>query len=144
MNDKVNARPTVGAVEQAQVGNVLADGNSQTNFTSRAEPRQVRISDYLGIGPKSALTIRELEHLTGQKSREIRKQIEQERRRGELIISDNQHGYFLTDDPGEAKRFSRSMCHRAREIMRTAVAVESAAESLLLSDLAVQSRIDGV
>lgn len=90
------------------------------------------------------MTIHDLERITGRKGREIRKQIEQERRRGELIISDNQHGYFLTDDPGEAKRFSRSMCHRAREIMRTAVAVESAAESLLLSDLAVQSRIDGV
>ena len=144
MKNKVNARSTVGAVEQAQAGYVLADGNSQTDFTSRTEPRQVRISDYLGIGPESALTIRDLEHLTGRKSREIRKQIEQERRCGELIISDNQHGYFLTDDPGEAKRFSRSMCHRAREIMRTAVAVESAAESLLLSNLAVQSRIDGV
>lgn len=144
MKNKVNARPTVGAVEQAQAGYVLADGNSQTDFTSRTEPRQVRISDYLGIGPESALTIRDLEHLTGRKSREIRKQIEQERRCGELIISDNQHGYFLTDDPGEAKRFSRSMCHRAREIMRTAVAVESAAESLLLIDSDVQSRIDGV
>lgn len=142
MTEKNNARPDAATSERAENG--TAGRNSQTNFTSRAEPRQVRISDYLGIGPKSALTIRDLEHLTGQKSREIRKQIEQERRRGELIISDNQHGYFLTDDPVEAKRFSRSMCHRAREIMRTAVAVESAAESLLLSDLAVQSRIDGV
>ena len=141
MADNKNARPDAATSERASG---KAGSDSKTNCTTENPAGQPIISDFLGLGPEAGLTIHDLERITGRKGREIRKQIEQERRCGELIISDNQHGYFLTDDPGEAKRFSRSMCHRAREIMRTAVAVESAAESLLLSDLAVQSRIDGV
>ena len=33
----------------------------------------------------------------------------------------------MTDDPAEAQRFARSMQHRAREILRTARAIEEAA-----------------
>ena len=57
----------------------------------------------------------------------IRKEIEVERRAGALIISDNAHGYYLTDDPVEAQKFARSMRHRAGQIIRTARAVEEAA-----------------
>ena len=141
MADNKNARPDAATSERASG---KAGSDSKTNCTTENPAGQPKISDFLGLGPEEGLTIHDLERITGRKGREIRKQIEQERRCGELIISDNQHGYFLTDDPGEAKRFSRSMCHRAREIMRTAVAVESAAESLLLIDSDVQSRIDGV
>ena len=75
----------------------------------------------------SGVPLRHLEKLAGLPGREVRRQIERERRAGALIISDNQHGYFLTDDPAEAQRFARSMQHRAREILRTAWAIEGAA-----------------
>ena len=65
--------------------------------------------------------------MTQWPERLIRKEIEVERRAGALIISDNAHGYYLTDDPAEAQRFARSMQHRAREILRTARAIEGAA-----------------
>lgn len=87
----------------------------------------MRIADILSHGPENGQTITDLERLTGCQSREIRKQIEWERRAGALIISDNQHGYFLTDDPAEAQRFARSMLHRAAQIRQTARAVEKAA-----------------
>lgn len=87
----------------------------------------MRIADLLSHGPENGQTITDLERLTGCQSREIRKQIERERRAGTLIISDNAHGYYLTDDPAEAQRFARSMQHRAREILRTARAIEGAA-----------------
>lgn len=73
---------------------------------------------------ENGVTLRHLEKLTDLPGREIRRQIERERRAGALIISDNQHGYYLTDDPAEAQRFARSMQHRAREILRTARAIE--------------------
>ena len=46
---------------------------------------------------------------------------------GALIVSNNKDGYYLTNDPAEAQRFARSMQHRAREILRTARAIEEAA-----------------
>ena len=76
---------------------------------------------------KDGQTITDLERLTGCQSREIRKQIERERRAGTLIISDNAHGYYLTDDPAEAQRFAQSMRHRAGQIIKTARAVEEVA-----------------
>lgn len=87
----------------------------------------MRIADLLLHGAENGQTITDLERLTRCQSREIRKQIERERRAGALIISDNAHGYYLTNDPAEAQRFARSMQHRAREILRTARAIEGAA-----------------
>ncbi len=85
------------------------------------------IADLLSTGQQNAVPLRELVAYTGLPERAVRKQIERERRAGVLIISDNQHGYYLTDDPAEAQRFARSMQHRAREILRTARAIEGAA-----------------
>lgn len=98
------------------------------HFTKNEAGRQPGfIESLLLYGAENGQTISDLERLTGQRSREIRKQIEQERRAGALIISDNAHGYYLTNDPAEAQRFTQSMLHRSREIARTARAVEKAA-----------------
>lgn len=88
----------------------------------------MRIADLLPYGEESGVTLRHLEKLTGLDGREVRRQIERERRAGTLIISNNKNGYYLTDDPAEAQRFARSMRHRAREILRTARAIEGAAK----------------
>ena len=87
----------------------------------------MRIRDFLHCGQENAVSLRHLEKVLGVPGRAIRRQIERERRAGTLIISDNAHGYYLTDDPAEAQRFARSMQHRAREILRTARAIEGAA-----------------
>lgn len=87
----------------------------------------MRIADYLSHGPENGVTLHHLEGITNLSGREVRRQIERERRAGAQIISDNQHGYYLTDDPGEAQRFARSMKHRARQILQTARAVERGA-----------------
>lgn len=96
-------------------------------FTTANIGSQLKIADYLGHSEENALTITDLERLTGRRSREIRKDIEAERRAGILIVSDNKSGYWLTDDPAEVARFTRSMRHRAGEIMRTAQAIERGA-----------------
>lgn len=87
----------------------------------------MRVADLLSHGSENGVTLRHLEKMTGLSGREVRREIERERRSGELIISDNKHGYFLTDDPAEAQRFARSMRRRAAEITRTARAIEEAA-----------------
>ena len=100
---------------------------SYGHFTTTAAGRQIKISDYLGHSQESAVTGRELCALTGLDYRTIRAQIEQERRAGALIVADNKGGYWVTDDPAEAQRFARSMKHRAKEILRTARAIERGA-----------------
>lgn len=75
-------------------------------------------------GTDNGLTLRDLEALTGQDGRTIRRQIEAERRRGVPILSDNKSGYFLPARDSEKTRFVYSMRGRACEILKTALAVE--------------------
>lgn len=128
MSDKRKASSADGTAERAK--ETAAFGRaviSCNDCTTSAAGRQIKIKDFLSHGVENGVTLRHLEKLTDLPGREIRRQIERERRAGALIISDNQHGYFLTDDPAEAQRFARSMQHRAREILRTARAIEGAA-----------------
>ena len=130
MRENKNARPDVGASEWAEMGAAALAGTSTPIcdcITPSVPGQAVHIADLLSHGAENGQTITDLERLTGCRSREIRKQIELERRGGALIISDNRNGYYLTDDPAEAQRFARSMLHRSREITRTARAVEKAA-----------------
>ena len=116
------------------------DGKVETGPASQAGPhlhiqsttlgpagQVVHIAVFLSYGPENGITLRHLEKLSDLPGREVRRKIERERRAGALIISDNQHGYYLTDNPAEAQRFARSMQHRAWEILRTARAIEGAA-----------------
>lgn len=128
MNTKEKA-PTSAATltEAAETAAFGRAAISYGHFTTTAAGRQIKISDYLGHSQESAVTGRELCALTGLDHRTIRAQIEQERRAGALIVADNKSGYWVTDDPAEAQRFARSMKHRAKEILRTARAIERGA-----------------
>ncbi len=99
-----------------------------TNSTRSSGKRQVlMVSDFLETGEGNARSIRYLKGILHRDGRTIRALIEQERRSGTLILSDNQHGYFLAANQGEVERFVRSMKHRAYEIIETARAIEEAA-----------------
>jgi len=123
------ARPGEATPRRAETGAGLDRATTSTNdsTTGRKSGQAVHIADFLGHGPENGVTLRHLEKLVDLPGREIRRQIERERRAGGLIISDNAHGYYLTDDPAEAQRFARSMQHRTREILRTVRAIEGAA-----------------
>lgn len=99
---------------------------SNSQNTTAAAGRQIRISDLLGYGPDRGLTLSDLRRLTNLNPRAIRLMIRDERMAGALIISDNRSGYYLTDDAAEVKRFTRSMRYRAKEIEAVAAAVERA------------------
>lgn len=89
--------------------------------------RQMRIADFLGYGPDRGQTLSDLRRVTDLDARTIRLMIRRERMSGNLIISDNKSGYYLTDSPTEAQRFVCSMKNRAAQIRQTATAVEKAA-----------------
>ena len=127
MNDKKRTRPSVAAPERAGAGKLLTECIPTTKNTTQSEKGQWLIAAFLLHGRETALPLRHLVAMTGQDGREIRKAIERERRAGALIVSDNRHGYWLADSPAEAQKFARSMHHRAREILRTARAIEAAA-----------------
>lgn len=120
---KKKARPAGSTAGQAKRERHWASGNSHKHFSTGQGP----ISRYLLEGQENAIPRRELEKLTGLDGRTVRLMIERERRAGVLIISDNSTGYYLTCDPAEAQRFAHSMQHRAGEILKTARAIQQAA-----------------
>lgn len=81
----------------------------------------------------------ELATLTNQDEREVRRQIQAERKNGKLILSDCLHGYFLPASEQDARRFIRSMSGRAAEIAAVARSAEAA-----LADMAGQEQNTGV
>lgn len=124
MAEKEIARPTVGAAERASSGN--AASNFRVDCTAGNPARQLKISDFLGIGAETGLTIRDLERITGKPGREIRREIQQERLAGAPILADNRNGYFLPRNELEKQICVKSMFRRASEIEKSAAAIFSA------------------
>lgn len=85
-----------------------AHASTKNDTTFPAERQLFQIADLLHPGAENAVPRRDLMALTGCTDRELRRQIESERRAGCPILSDNQHGYWLSDSPAEIKRFSRA------------------------------------
>lgn len=85
---------------------------------------QEKVLSLLRVGESGALTLRDLTSATGANGRAIREAIRRMRLDGVPIVSGD-NGYWISGSPGETRRFTRSMRSRAREIMRTARAVES-------------------
>ena len=116
------------------------DGRAETGPTFQSRPHSysqfttspplgqaVHIADFLSTGVAYAVTLRDLVALTGRNERDVRKQIEIERRHGTPILSNSKDGYWLGENQDEIARFVRGMKHRARQIQLTADAVGKAA-----------------
>lgn len=97
--------------------------SSAVQSTPERKPRQGLIADLLSSGEENAVPLAHLVMLTGWDERTVRQQIERERRQGIPILS--KRGYYLPADEAERAAFVASMRGRAREILRTADAVES-------------------
>ncbi len=126
MPEKENARPLVaqetGRAETAACGRAAI---SVSNFTIPSGTRQpLRVADFLSVGEAGAVPMRHLKTVLQMDSRTIRLKIEQERRDGAAILSNNVTGYYLASNKSEKDRFVRSMMHRAAQIVTTAKAVE--------------------
>lgn len=129
MTEKKNAHPTAPTVGQAVDSGAVckAATTSTKNFTiSAAGSQRFSVADLLPTGQQNAVPLRHLKELVHLPGRELRRLIERERRAGALILSDNQRGYYLAADAGEAQAFIKSMRHRAAEIRLTAAHIERA------------------
>lgn len=127
-----------GAGTPARVRNEDFEVNHSAFDSITGGGKTLQIFELLHVGAENALTLRELVQLTGEDERSIRRRIQAERKAEKLILSDNQNGYFLPENPADVQRFARSMSRRAAEIAGIARAAESA-----LADMAGQERIAG-
>ena len=129
MRNNEKARPAGSAAERAAETESAsrADTTSNNQYRVNGQAGQAGIAGLLMEGRENGLHLRDLVKLTDYPERDVRRLIEAERRAGVLIVSDNQHGYWLATSSAEAERFSTSMERRAREILRTARAIKEAA-----------------
>ena len=127
MRRKKESRPsgydTRTAMETAAFGRAAVPCKDST---TAAEVRQIQISELLPAGERNAVPLRHLVQLTGMNSRDLRRQIETERRRGLPICANNRTGSFIAENDEERRRFVQSMRSRAKEIETTAAAIEQA------------------
>ena len=115
----------------------FAVNHSVSDFITSAG-KSLHIFELLQTGAENGTTLRDLVALTGMNERVVRFKIQQERKAGKLILSNNRDGYFLPECPEDVRRFARSMSRRAAEISSIARAAEAA-----LADLAGQECLEG-
>lgn len=104
----------------------LESVNSQKQYNFPGGGGQGSISSLLMHGCENGLHLSELVQITGWTEREVRRQIQFERKAGHLILSDCEHGYFLPGEISEVRRFIRSMSRRSSEIAAISRAAEDA------------------
>ena len=128
----------VGAATPARARNEDFEVN-HSDFNSNTDGRKTpQIFALLHTGAENGTTLRELVAATGLNERVVRLKIQQERKSGKLILSNNKDGYFIPERPADVQRFARSMSRRAAEIASIARAAEAA-----IADLAGQEAIAG-
>ncbi len=124
MNKKRGSRPGASDTRTAEEAGLGRSTTSIFHDTTGGAGRQMAIADLLPSGEQNAVPRAHLRKITGLNDRQLRKEIELERRQGLAICSNNLSGYYMAADDGERERFVNSMLHRAAEIARTAAAIE--------------------
>ena len=128
MNKAEKSRPLVtqetGRMETAACGKAAI--SSVNNTTAQPRRQALCVTDILPHGRENALKMVDLREMLHADSRSIRARIQAERQ-FTPILSDCSSGYWISDDPVEARVFFHSMMNRSREIAKTAKAVARAA-----------------
>ena len=134
--EKEKAPASVAALAEAWKDDFAVNHSGFDSNTDGGKAPQ--IFSLLHSGAENGTTLRELVAATGLNERAVRLKIQQERKAGKLILSDNQNGYFLPENPEDVWCFARSMSRRAAEIASIARAAETA-----FADLTGQAQIAG-
>ena len=89
------------------------------------------VRDSLRYGKAAAIASKPLAEALGFRSvRELQKQIERERSAGAVILSNPCGGaYYLSDDPAELLRFTRTLEARARNTIKVAESAHRALDA---------------
>jgi hypothetical protein len=90
------------------------------------------VRDSLRYGKAEAIASKPLAEALGFRSvRELQKQIERERSAGAVILSDPcGGGYYLSNDPAELLRFTRTLNARARNTIKAAQSAQMALDAV--------------
>ena len=93
----------------------------------------MKVRDALDFGRENAIPSKVLAEILGYRSvRDLQKQIERERAAGAVILSDpNGAGYYLSDDPAELQRFTRTLNARAANTIRAAQSAQIALDAAM-------------
>lgn len=93
----------------------------------------MKVYDALPYGRDNAIPSKVLAEALGfQTIRDLQKQIERERAAGAVILSDSHGGgYYLSNDPEELLRFTRTLNARARNTIRAAQSAQMALDAAL-------------
>ena len=91
----------------------------------------MKVFDYLHYGKENAIPSKTLAKALGfQSVRDLQKQIERERAAGAVILSDPcGGGYYLSNDPAELLRFTRTLEARARNTIKAAESAHRALDA---------------
>lgn len=91
----------------------------------------MKVRDSLHFGRDNAIPSRDLAEALGfQTVRDLQKAIERERASGAVILSDcHGGGYYLSDDPVELLRFTRTLNDRARNTIKAAQSAQRALDA---------------
>lgn len=91
----------------------------------------MKVQGSLLYGRENAIPSKVLAEALGYPStRELQKQIERERAAGAVILSDSHGGgYYLSNDPDELRRFTRTLNARARNTIRAAQSAQMALDA---------------
>lgn len=92
---------------------------------------QLKVYDSLRYGRENAIPSKLLAEVLGfQTVRDLQKQIERERAAGAVILSDSHGGgYYMSNDPEELLRFTRTLNARARNTIRAAQSAQRALDA---------------
>ena len=92
---------------------------------------EMKVYEHLHYGKDQAIRTKDLAAALGFKSvRDLQKQIESERAAGAVILSDSHGaGYYLSNDPVELLRFTRTLEARARNTIKAAESAHRALDA---------------
>lgn len=76
------------------------------------------LTDYLSVGEENAITCKQLSKYLGLSERDITIQINALRKKGELICSNTQSGFWLPADDRDIEQFVRQMQGRIKDMQR--------------------------
>lgn len=129
MNTKKDAPTSAATLAEAgaEIAACSRAAISCNYSTTSAAGRQRKVSDFLSHGRENAVPLRHLKTLLDADGRTVRLMIQHERLTGTPICADNLTGYYLPANEEEKSACVRSMCHRAAEIIKTALAIERGA-----------------
>ena len=92
---------------------------------------KLKVREALPLGRENAIPAKALADALGfPTTRELRKQIERERAAGAVILSDcHRGGYYLSNDPEELRRFTRTLTARAKNTAKAAQSTQIALDA---------------